>query len=61
MVKDGGGDWLQSGGELLNPYFGSQMLHCGEKVQELPVQADAAVKIDPDQKRNAPPLSRGNE
>lgn len=36
MVKGGGGDWLQSGGELLNPYYGSEMLHCGEKVRQLP-------------------------
>jgi Cu(I)/Ag(I) efflux system membrane fusion protein len=38
MVKGGGGDWLQPGGELANPYFGSQMPRCGEKVQVLPVQ-----------------------
>ena len=30
MVPGGGGDWIQPGGKLLNPYFGSQMLHCGE-------------------------------
>jgi Cu(I)/Ag(I) efflux system membrane fusion protein len=36
MVPGGGGDWLQPGGELLNPYFGSQMLHCGESVSVLP-------------------------
>jgi Cu(I)/Ag(I) efflux system membrane fusion protein len=35
MVKGGAGDWLQSDSKLLNPYFGSEMLHCGEKVQEL--------------------------
>jgi Cu(I)/Ag(I) efflux system membrane fusion protein len=38
MVKGGGGDWLQPGGELVNPYFGSEMLHCGEKVQEIPAR-----------------------
>jgi Cu(I)/Ag(I) efflux system membrane fusion protein len=38
MVSDGGGDWLQPGGELSNPYFGSQMLRCGEKVAELPAK-----------------------
>lgn len=32
MVKGGSGDWLQPGGDLINPYFGSEMLHCGEKV-----------------------------
>jgi Cu(I)/Ag(I) efflux system membrane fusion protein len=36
MVPGGGGDWLQAGGELLNPYFGGEMLHCGEKVGEIP-------------------------
>jgi RND family efflux transporter MFP subunit len=36
MVKGGGGDWLQSAGELLNPYYGSEMLHCGERVREFP-------------------------
>jgi Cu(I)/Ag(I) efflux system membrane fusion protein len=36
MVPDGGGDWLQPGGELANPYFGSEMPRCGEKVSELP-------------------------
>jgi Cu(I)/Ag(I) efflux system membrane fusion protein len=36
MVKGGGGDWLQPGGELSNPYFGSEMLRCGEKVREFP-------------------------
>ena len=36
MVPGGGGDWLQPGGELLNPYFGSEMLRCGEKVAEYP-------------------------
>jgi Cu(I)/Ag(I) efflux system membrane fusion protein len=34
MVADGGADWLQPGGELQNPYFGSEMLRCGEKVAE---------------------------
>jgi Cu(I)/Ag(I) efflux system membrane fusion protein len=36
MVPGGGGDWLQSTGELLNPYFGSEMLRCGEKVHVFP-------------------------
>ena len=39
MVKGGGGDWLQPGGELSNPYFGSEMLRCGEKVREYPPAA----------------------
>jgi Cu(I)/Ag(I) efflux system membrane fusion protein len=36
MVKGGGGDWLQLDEKLLNPYWGSQMLHCGEKVHGFP-------------------------
>jgi membrane fusion protein, copper/silver efflux system len=59
MVEDGGGDWLQSGGELLNPYFGSEMLHCGEKVQELPVQGKTTIKVDPHQNHKALPLNQG--
>ncbi|GAA5507897.1 efflux RND transporter periplasmic adaptor subunit [Novipirellula caenicola] len=34
MVPGGGGDWMQPGGELVNPYWGSEMLHCGEVVGE---------------------------
>ena len=33
MVPQGGGDWLQPDQKLVNPYFGSQMLHCGELVE----------------------------
>tara|TARA_R110002111_G_scaffold247140_5_gene310196 strand:+ start:8980 stop:11070 length:2091 start_codon:yes stop_codon:yes gene_type:complete len=32
MVPQGEGDWLQADDKLLNPYFGSKMLHCGELV-----------------------------
>lgn len=35
MVPGGGGDWMQSGGELQNPYWGSEMLTCGELVKEM--------------------------
>lgn len=37
MVPGGGGDWMQPGGELQNPYWGSEMLTCGELVKELGV------------------------
>jgi membrane fusion protein, copper/silver efflux system len=40
MVRGGGGDWLQASSDLLNPYYGSEMLHCGEKVQVLPPSAE---------------------
>ncbi|MBL9085473.1 MAG: efflux RND transporter periplasmic adaptor subunit [Planctomycetales bacterium] len=32
MVPGGGGDWLQPNNELLNPYWGGEMLRCGDKV-----------------------------
>jgi Cu(I)/Ag(I) efflux system membrane fusion protein len=41
MVLDGGGDWLQDDDELLNPYFGSEMLRCGEKVEVYPASTVA--------------------
>lgn len=61
MVEDGGGDWLQPGGELLNPYFGSEMLHCGEKVQEFPPEGKTAVEAQSHQNHTAPPLNKGTE
>jgi Cu(I)/Ag(I) efflux system membrane fusion protein len=30
MVPGGGGDWLQREGPLANPYWGAEMLRCGE-------------------------------
>ncbi len=36
MVPGGGGDWMQSGGELVNPYWGAEMLHCGETIDSQP-------------------------
>ncbi len=48
MVKGGEGDWLQDGEELRNPYWGSQMLTCGEVVRELPLPADARTEPLPD-------------
>jgi Cu(I)/Ag(I) efflux system membrane fusion protein len=35
MVPGGGGDWMQPGGELQNPYWGSEMLTCGEVVRDM--------------------------
>jgi Cu(I)/Ag(I) efflux system membrane fusion protein len=60
MVPSGGGDWLQSGGELLNPYFGSEMLRCGEKVQELPPKGKPKSEPHSHQdRRSAPPANGG--
>ncbi len=44
MVPGGGGDWLQAGGELLNPYLGVEMLRCGEKVTEYPPGGSSAAE-----------------
>ncbi len=33
MVPGGGGDWLQPDDAILNPYFGSEMLRCGDEVR----------------------------
>lgn len=39
MARRGqGADWLQRGDQLLNPYFGAQMLRCGDQVAALPGQ-----------------------
>jgi len=35
VYPDRGADWLQSDSELLNPYWGSMMLHCGELKEEI--------------------------
>lgn len=35
MVKQGEGDWLQAEDQLSNPYYGSQMLRCGELVRTI--------------------------
>jgi Cu(I)/Ag(I) efflux system membrane fusion protein len=54
MVPGGGGDWLQPGGELLNPYFGSQMLRCGEKVAEFPPRGGPARKGESHEEHGRP-------
>jgi Cu(I)/Ag(I) efflux system membrane fusion protein len=56
MVPGGGGDWLQADDNLLNPYFGSEMLRCGEKVAELPPKSEPAAKA-PAGDENGPPPS----
>jgi Cu(I)/Ag(I) efflux system membrane fusion protein len=38
MVPGNGGDWMQPGGELANPYWGIEMLTCGELVSDLVVE-----------------------
>ncbi|WP_146537565.1 efflux RND transporter periplasmic adaptor subunit [Rubripirellula reticaptiva] len=46
MVPGGGGDWMQPGGDLVNPYWGSEMLSCGETVSDMAV--DIAMDAQPD-------------
>lgn len=60
MVPDGGGDWLQPDGELLNPYFGSEMLRCGEKVQELPAKGRSTPQKEIDPGTVAAPPGKGD-
>jgi Cu(I)/Ag(I) efflux system membrane fusion protein len=55
MVPGGGGDWLQPGGDLVNPYFGSQMLKCGEKVAEYPPSSTSAPATDSHEQHDAAP------
>jgi membrane fusion protein, copper/silver efflux system len=55
MVKDGGGDWLQANDQLLNPYFGSEMLRCGEKVRQFPAPAGRETPSDPHREHRAIP------
>ena len=44
MVHGGGGDWIQSGGELANPYRGSEMVRCGEVVRDMRVESGGEGK-----------------
>jgi Cu(I)/Ag(I) efflux system membrane fusion protein len=59
MVKEGGGDWLQANDQLLNPYFGSEMLRCGEKVHQFPAQGAADSSPDPHREHRATPAKKG--
>lgn len=40
MVRGGGGDWMQPDGELANPYWGEEMLHCGELVRDMAIGSE---------------------
>lgn len=46
MVSQGEGDWLQQDDKLLNPYFGSKMLHCGKLVSTFAPVASNSKKAD---------------
>ena len=45
MVPGGGGDWMQPGGELSNPYWGDEMLHCGEVVRDMAVNPEPVNSV----------------
>jgi Cu(I)/Ag(I) efflux system membrane fusion protein len=53
MVPGGAGDWLQPDDKLLNPYFGSKMLRCGEKVRALPPAGQVKPKSDAHQQHRS--------
>lgn len=42
MVPGGGGDWLQANADLKNPYWGAEMLACGELVSDLSLNPEAS-------------------
>ncbi|MEX0866269.1 MAG: efflux RND transporter periplasmic adaptor subunit [Pirellulales bacterium] len=46
MVPQGEGDWLQDNDRLINPYFGSEMLRCGELVHTLDPDASSPSEVD---------------
>jgi RND family efflux transporter MFP subunit len=56
MVPGGGGDWLQASDQLLNPYFGSEMLRCGEMVNQFPAQGESVPPRNP---HRATPAKKG--
>ena len=45
MVPGGGGDWMQAEGELINPYWGSEMLSCGEVVRDMAMKTSQDSKV----------------
>jgi Cu(I)/Ag(I) efflux system membrane fusion protein len=59
MVTGGAGDWLQATNKLRNPYYGSQMLRCGEIVHEFPARQPQPTDDSSSKTRNADsPTSR---
>ncbi|WDI41520.1 efflux RND transporter periplasmic adaptor subunit [Bremerella sp. P1] len=58
MVKGGEGDWLQANDRLLNPYYGSQMLRCGEHVRTIQPDAVADHVHPPEAK---PDMTEGDQ
>ncbi|MFN3193967.1 MAG: efflux RND transporter periplasmic adaptor subunit [Aureliella sp.] len=46
MVPGGGGDWLQANSDLRNPYWGAEMLTCGELVRDLSLEPTSGDSED---------------
>lgn len=61
MVKQGEGDWLQAEGQLSNPYFGSEMLRCGELVRNIPPDARSKEASSEHQHNNVEPPTEGEK
>lgn len=62
MVPEGEGDWLQPNNQLINPYFGSQMLNCGDLVRTIPPDANLGKnKNDTKQKHDHSTHSKGEK
>ncbi len=64
MVPGGGGDWMQNSSELKNPYWGSQMLTCGELVRSMGQSVPAPPNVlpglsDPFEGMQLQPLGEG--
>lgn len=59
MVKGGEGDWLQANDQLLNPYYGSQMLRCGEHVRT--ILPDAVAKNHDHTPAKEPVMTEGDQ
>ena len=45
MVPGGGGDWMQPDDEVVNPYWGSEMLSCGEAVGNLALATSDETEV----------------
>lgn len=57
MVQGGEGDWLQANDQLLNPYYGSEMLRCGEKVRT--IEPDMAMQQHDHSHGEGPAMTEG--
>jgi Cu(I)/Ag(I) efflux system membrane fusion protein len=58
MVKQGEGDWLQADDLLRNPYWGSEMLRCGELVGTTPPNANPDA---PEEEKAEQDVRRGTD